>query len=593
MPGMSRLVARTREVLQTEGPMAVVRYAKRYLRRHRMYKVEIDEQELAAQRKASFPQAITISILVPLYNTPEPFLKEMIDSVTAQTYGGWELCLADGSDAQHADVGEYCQARAQQDQRIKYRRLSRNGGISENTNACIDMATGEYIALFDHDDLLVPSALYEVMKAICEQGADYVYTDEATFRSPDRTKIITAHFKPDFAPDNLRTNNYICHLSVFAREVLDAAGPFNKEYDGSQDHEMIMRLTEHAKKIVHVPKVLYLWRSHPNSTAADIGAKTYAIDAGKRAVRDQAARHGMTAEVLSSRAFPTIYRVKYDVPEKKRVSIIICTRDHLDDLRKCVDSILEKTTWPDYEIVVVDNGSKEQALFDWYEQMKKQLPGRFVVGLMDEPFNYPRLNNYGATLASGEYLLLLNNDTEVITPEWIEEMMMYVQREDVAAAGAMLYYGDRTIQHAGIILGLGADHTAGHVFSKEPSECVGYMGRACYAQDMTAVTAACMLTKASVWQKLHGMDEQLAVAFNDVDYCMRARKAGYLVVWTPFAELYHYESKSRGADTTGDKAQRLKAEAALFRKRWEAELAAGDPYYNPNFSLEYTDFSLR
>lgn len=593
MPGMSRLIARTREVLQTEGPMAVVRYAKRYLRRHRMVKVEIDEQELAMQRKASFPRDITISILVPLYNTPEPFLKEMIDSVTAQTYGGWELCLADGSDAQHADVGEYCQARSKEEPRIKYRRLSHNGGISENTNACIDMATGEYIALFDHDDLLVPSALYEVMKAICEQGADYVYTDEATFRSPDRTKIITAHFKPDFAPDNLRANNYICHLSVFARDVLTAAGPFNKEYDGSQDHEMIMRLTEHAKRIVHVPKILYLWRSHPHSTAADIGAKTYAIDAGKRAVRDQAARQGMTAEVESSRAFPTIYRIKYDIPEKKRVSIIICTRDHLEDLRKCVDSILEKTTWPDYEIVIVDNGSKDPTLFDWYEQMKKRLPGRFVVGSMDEPFNYPRLNNFGATLASGEYLLLLNNDTAVITTAWIEEMMMYVQRKDVAAAGAMLYYADHTIQHAGIILGLGADCIAGHVFSKEPAECVGYMGRACYAQDMTAVTAACMLTKAAVWRELHGMDEQLAVAFNDVDYCMRARKAGYLVVWTPFAELYHDESKSRGADTTGEKAQRLKAEAELFKQRWAAELQAGDPYYNPNFSLDYTDFSLR
>lgn len=552
-------------------------------------KVLYTDGELEAQRGVIFPKQIKISILVPLYNTPERFLDEMISSVTSQTYANWELCLADGSDDTHPEVGEFVKRLAEKDPRILYRKLEKNLGISGNTNACIDMASGNYIALFDHDDILHPAALYEVMCAICEKDADFVYTDEATFESPDLDKIITAHFKPDFAPDNLRANNYICHLSVFSREVLDRAGRFRSEYDGSQDHDMILRLTSAAEQIVHIPKLLYYWRSHPQSVAMDIDSKGYAIDAGKRAVRDSIRRDGGDARVESSRAFPTIYRIRYDLKDYPKVSILIPNKNHLEDLRRCVESILSKTTYPLFEIVIVDNGSDDPALLEYYETLK-QYP-IFKLCSLDIPFNYPKLNNRAAEVATGDYFLLLNNDTEVISPAWIEEMLMYAQRDDVAAVGAKLYYPDHTIQHAGIVLKLGKDRVAGHAFYKDPRGAVGYMGRLWYAQNVSAVTAACMLVKASAYREVGGFDESLAVAYNDVDFCLRLREKGYLLVWTPYAELYHYESKSRGADTDPERVARFEAEAELFRTRWKETLELGDPYYNPNLTLDKSDFS--
>ncbi len=549
------------------------------------------EEELERQRKESFSKHITISIVVPLYNTPEVFLKEMIQSVRNQTYGNWELCMADGSDEKHTDVGRICHSLARSDKRIKYRKLDKNLGISGNTNACLDMATGDYVGLFDHDDLLHPAALYEVMRAICDKGADFIYTDEATFESPDINKIITAHFKPDFAWDNLRANNYICHLTVFKRDLMEKSGKFRPEYDGSQDHDLMLRLTENAQRIVHIPKILYYWRSHPQSTAMDIGAKEYAITAGKNAVKESIAKAGYTAEVESSRAFPTIYRVKYELKGTPRVSIIIPNKNHSVVLKRCLDSIFEKSTYRNYEIVIIDNGSDEKELFAYYQKLERQ--NNIKILHMDDPFNYPKLNNYAAERATGEYLILLNNDIEVISPEWIEEMLMYAQRPEVGAVGAMLYYPDDTIQHAGIILGLGADRVAGHAFYRENRQAIGYMGRLCYAQDYSAVTAACMMVKASVYREVQGMDEQFQVSYNDVDFCMRIRKAGYLIVWTPYAELYHYESLTRGREDTPEKRARFEKEAALFRKRWEKELAAGDPYYNPSFTLDRSDFSLR
>ncbi len=548
-------------------------------------------EELEAQRQYKFSKDIKISILVPLYNTPEQFLHEMIRSVLDQTYSNWELCLADGSDQKHAEVKSICKKYASIDQRIKYRKLEKNLGISENTNACIDLSTGDYIALFDHDDLLHPAALYDVMVEICENGADFVYTDEATFESPNVKKIITVHCKPDFAIDNLRANNYICHLSVFSREVLEKAGKFRHEYDGSQDHDMILRLTENAKKIVHIPKILYLWRSHPMSVAMDINSKTYAIDAGKRAVRDSIRRAGYDAVVESSRAFPTIYRVKYALKSTPLVSIIIPNKNHKDDLQKCIDSILALSTYPNYEIVIVDNGSTNEDLFDYYKQLQKK--SNIKVTSLDIPFNYSKLNNHAAELASGEYYILLNNDIEIITPAWIEEMLMYAQRNDVGAVGAMLYYDDNTIQHAGVILRLGAQRIAGHAFNKVPKQDLGYMGRLCYAQNMSAVTAACMMVKASVYREVGGFDEKLLVAYNDIDFCLKIREKGYLIVWTPHAEAYHYESKTRGyEDESPEKRERFMREVALFETKWKDVLSKSDPYYNPNFSLDTSTFDL-
>ncbi len=538
-----------------------------------------------------FPKDVTFSILVPLYNTPERFLREMIESVTAQTYGKWELCLADGSDDAHDFVGRICQEYRQKDSRIKYQKLAKNEGISGNTNECYKMATGNYIALFDHDDLLHPCALFAYMQAICEKDADYIYCDEATFKGNSINHMITLHFKPDFAPDNLLANNYICHFSVFSRELLESGELFRSQFDGSQDHDMILRLTAKAKHIVHVPRILYYWRSHKGSVASSIDAKTYAIDAAKGAVADHLTRLGYrNFEIESTRAFATIFRIKYELTSRPLVSIIIPNKDHVDDLSRCVESIINLSTYDNYEIVIVENNSETAEIRTYYEEISRH-PRVQVVEYKGD-FNYSKINNFGVQYAKGEYLLLLNNDTEVITPDWMEELLMYAMRKDVGVVGAKLYYPDKTIQHAGIVIGLGAHRTAGHTHYRIPEANVGYMGRLCYAQDVTAVTGACMMVSKALYEELGGLDESFTVALNDVDFCLRVREKGFLNIFTPFAELYHYESKSRGSDKKDERALRYQQESDRFRVKWADALAKGDPYYNPNFSLDHSDFTV-
>lgn len=538
-----------------------------------------------------FPKDVTFSILVPLYNTPERFLREMIESVTAQTYGKWELCLADGSDDAHDFVGRICQEYRQKDSRIKYQKLAKNEGISGNTNECYKMATGNYIALFDHDDLLHPCVLFAYMQAICEKDADYIYCDEATFKGNSINHMITLHFKPDFAPDNLLANNYICHFSVFSRELLESGELFRSQFDGSQDHDMILRLTAKAKHIVHVPRILYYWRSHKGSVASSIDAKTYAIDAAKGAVADHLTRLGYrNFEIESTRAFATIFRIKYELTSRPLVSIIIPNKDHVDDLSRCVESIINLSTYDNYEIVIVENNSETAEIRTYYEEISRH-PRVQVVEYKGD-FNYSKINNFGVQYAKGEYLLLLNNDTEVITPDWMEELLMYAMRKDVGVVGAKLYYPDKTIQHAGIVIGLGAHRTAGHTHYRIPEANVGYMGRLCYAQDVTAVTGACMMVSKALYEELGGLDESFTVALNDVDFCLRVREKGFLNIFTPFAELYHYESKSRGSDKKDERALRYQQESDRFRVKWADALAKGDPYYNPNFSLDHSDFTM-
>lgn len=538
-----------------------------------------------------FPKDVTFSILVPLYNTPERFLREMIESVTAQTYGKWELCLADGSDDAHDFVGRICQEYRQKDSRIKYQKLAKNEGISGNTNECYKMATGNYIALFDHDDLLHPCVLFAYMQAICEKDADYIYCDEATFKGNSINHMITLHFKPDFAPDNLLANNYICHFSVFSRELLESGELFRSQFDGSQDHDMILRLTAKAKHIVHVPRILYYWRSHKGSVASSIDAKTYAIDAAKGAVADHLTRLGYrNFEIESTRAFATIFRIKYELTSRPLVSIIIPNKDHVDDLSRCVESIINLSTYDNYEIVIVENNSETAEIRTYYEEISRH-PRVQVVEYKGD-FNYSKINNFGVQYAKGEYLLLLNNDTEVITPDWMEELLMYAMRKGVGVVGAKLYYPDKTIQHAGIVIGLGAHRTAGHTHYRIPEANVGYMGRLCYAQDVTAVTGACMMVSKALYEELGGLDESFTVALNDVDFCLRVREKGFLNIFTPFAELYHYESKSRGSDKKDERALRYQQESDRFRVKWADALAKGDPYYNPNFSLDHSDFTV-
>ena len=579
------------------------------------------EETRREQENTKFEYEPLISILVPLYNTPEKFLRDMVESVLAQTYSNWQLCLADGSDAEHIElvsriVKEYQDKDAQQNtgdaagkrlkNRISYMKLEKNEGISGNTNHCLELAEGEYIGLFDHDDILHPEVLYWYVKAINEEKADYLYCDETTFKGDDINKMITMHFKPDYAIDNLRANNYICHFSVFKRTLLDGTELFRTKFDGSQDHDMILRLTDRAEHIVHIPKLLYYWRSHAGSVASDINAKPYAIEAAKGAVADHLRRHGYDHfKITSTRAFETIFKISYEVVGTPKISIVIPNCEHAEDLKRCIDSIYEKSVYDNYEIIVVENGSKGSEIKGYYEELKNGSL-KDIVKVVDfyenglhlnadgskPAFNYSAVVNYGVSKSTGEYIVLLNNDTQVITVNWMEELLMYAQRSDVGAVGAKLYFPDRKIQHAGVVLKLGAHRTAGHSHYGQAGMNLGYMGRLCYAQDVSAVTGACLMVSRAKYDEVGGFDEGFQVSLNDVDFCLKLRDKGYLNVFTPFAELFHYESLSRGLDLEGENAKRYEAESEHFRTKWKKVLDKGDPYYNPNFSLDRSDFSL-
>ena len=551
-----------------------------------------DDAERERQKNTVFDRMVKVSVLTPLWNTPENFLREMIESVQAQTYQNWELCLADGSDDAHAYVGEICREYAAKDSRIVYKKLEKNGGIAENTNRCLEMATGEFVAPFDHDDLLHPCVLYEYVKVINEKDADYIYCDEATFKNGDVNQMITMHFKPDYAIDNLRANNYICHFSMFDKKLLEGTELYRTKFDGSQDHDMILRLTDKARNVVHVPKLLYYWRQHAGSVSSGVEAKPYVVESARGAVADHLRRHGFANfKITSTRAFETIFKITYEIIGEPKISIIIPNKDHVEDLRRCITSIIEKSTYDNYEIIVVENNSETREIFAYYEELANNPAVKIITYKGD--FNYSAINNLGVSEASGEYVLLLNNDIQIITVNWMEELLMYAQRPDVGAVGAKLYYPDKTIQHAGVVIGLGAHRTAGHVHYRQKRENLGYMGRLCYAQNMSAVTGACLLVKKALYEEAGGLDESFAVSLNDVDFCLKLRRLGYLNVFTPFAEAYHYESASRGSDMTGEAAARYNDESARFREKWKEQLEAGDPYFNPNFSLDKSDFSLR
>ncbi len=573
------------------------------------------EETRAQQEKAVFEKMPLISILVPLYNTPEKFLRDMIESVLYQTYSNWQLCLADGSDAEHigtvsAIVREYQKTEKSLNHdgtsKISYVKLEKNEGIAGNTNHCLELAKGEYIGLFDHDDILHPEVLYWYVKAINEENADYIYCDETTFKGDDINRMITMHFKPDYAIDNLRANNYICHFSVFKRTLLDGTELFRTKFDGSQDHDMILRLTDRAEHIVHVPKLLYYWRSHAGSVASDISAKPYAIEAAKGAVADHLRRHGYEHfKITSTRAFETIFKITYEVMGNPKISIVIPNCEHAEDLKRCITSIYEKSVYDNYEIIVVENGSKGSEIKGYYEELANgslkdivKVVDYYEGGAHLNPdgskpsFNYSAVVNYGVQHSTGEYIIFLNNDTQVITVNWMEELLMYAQRKDVGAVGGKLYFPDRKIQHAGVVLKLGAHRTAGHSHYGQEGMNLGYMGRLCYAQDVSAVTGACMMVSRAKYDEVGGYDESFEVSLNDVDFCLKLREKGYLNVFTPFAELYHYESLSRGLDLEGENAKRYEAESEHFRTKWKEVLDKGDPYYNPNFSLDRSDFSL-
>ena len=569
------------------------------------------EKELQEQRKNPPEHGPIISIVVPVYRTPEIYLREMIESVVNQTYGNWELCLADASpkgeqlrqdlkkikgrktrealmkipdgDTELTSVIREYQLK---DSRIRYEILKENKSIAENSNAAMEMATGDFVGLLDHDDTLEPNALYEVARKICEDDrVDVVYTDEDKINSKG-TKHLTPNMKPDFNLDLLRSNNYICHLFVVRRILMEKVGGFRKEFDGAQDYDFILRCTEEAEKIAHVHKVLYHWRTHEKSTSDNPESKIYAFHAGRRAVEAHLQRLGIQAEVEETCDLG-YYRVKYPVIGSPMVSILIPNKDQLQTLKKCLKSIWEKTEYTNYEILIIENNSTEKETFEFY----KKIDGRHHVRVLywDKEFNYSSINNFGAAQAKGEYLLLLNNDTEVITKGWMKELLSHCQRPEVGMVGAKLYFPDNTIQSAGTIIGMGG--MADHAFVNMDRKKSGYMHRASIQVDMSGVTAACAMVKRSVYEEVHGLEEKLTVAFNDVDLGLKIVTAGYLIVFDPYAELYHYESKSRGVND--EKKERHEREVKYTQEKWADFLAAGDPCYNQNLTLAKHNFSLR
>lgn len=557
------------------------------------------------------------SICVPLYRTPEPCLRRLIESVQAQTYDNWELCLADGTDGDLVErlVEEYSAA----DERIYYHHLTENLGIAENTNAAFSLAKGEWIGLLDHDDCLAEDALYEVLAAAGEgparaslvrnyenywmyhEKAEAVYTDEDKIDEEEKEHF-QPHFKPDFNVDLLRSNNYITHFFAVKREIVERVGGFSKDYEGAQDYDFIFRCTSEANRVAHVPRILYHWRISQGSTADNPASKEYAFEAGKRAIEAHLDRMGEKAKV-SQRMDLGFYRVHYPVQGNPKVSILIPNKDEADTLQTCLASIA-KSTYQNYQIIIIENNSTQAETFALYEELtgQKYESGKVLQGTLengcevrvvtyDGNFNYSAINNFGASYADGEYFVLLNNDIELLTEDWLEEMLGNCQREEVGIVGARLQYPDKTIQHAGIVVGMGG--IAGNLFVGMKAERSGYLHKASIQLNYSAVTAACLMVSADLYRQVGGFAERLSVAFNDVDFCLKVRKAGYLVVYNPEVRAIHYESKSRGAEDTPQKQKRFEGEINYMKKHWVRILKEGDPYYNPNLSLNKSNYALK
>lgn len=548
----------------------------------------ISRKEKIFQKNKIFNKKIKISIITPLFNTPKKYLKEMINSVLAQTYNNWELCLVDGSDDKYSYLENICKKYSKKDNRIKYKKLIKNEGISENSNRAIEISTGDYIGLLDHDDILHPSALFYIMQEICNKDADFIFTDEATFNNNNKY-IVSKHFKPDYAIDTLRSNNYICHFLIFSRKIMEVAGVFRSEYDGSQDHNLVLRYTSIASKIIHISKLLYFWRSHDSSVASNINTKKYAIEAGINAVNDNISKHGINAKVESTVIYPTLYRIYYEIINNPYISIIIYTKDNIINLKRCIKSIINKTTYKNYEIIIVDNNSTDENILNYYLSLKNYENIRIIFS-ENKVLTYSEGYNFGVKFSKGEQLIFLSNNIELISHNWIEEMLMYSQREDIGIVGIKIYNTNNTIKHAGIVTEF--NNIAFYTYNGQNKNTIGYMGNLHYTQNKSAVTSACMMIKKKTFIDINQFDINIKYIFNDIDLCFKTRKAGYLIVWTPFAEAYYYVSESIESDT-----QKLelfyKQDTAFLKEKWKNELESGDPYYNSNFSFINPGYSYK
>ena len=545
------------------------------------------EETLETQRKQKFDYSPLISIAVPAYQTPVEFLRQMIESLIVQTYSNWELCIVNASpdnEEMQKVLAEYSAG----DSRVRFCNLKENLGIAENTNRAFAMTKGEFVGLLDHDDLLAPNALYEIVKILQDHPqADALYTDEDKVTT-ELDEHFQPHLKPDFNLDLLRSNNYICHFFVVRKSIVEKAGGFRKEFDGAQDYDFIFRCTENAGEVLHVPEILYHWRTHKASTADNPASKMYAFEAGKRAIEAHLERTGTKGEVSHTQDLG-FYRVKYPVQGKPLVSVIIPNKDEKETLQTCLEMLEKNTGYQNFEIIIVENNSTTDEIFRYY----KELSGNRKIHLLrwGKEFNYSATNNFAVAHAKGEYLLFLNNDVKSINPDWLEEMLGVCQRPEVGGVGAKLIYPDNTIQHAGCVIGMGG--IAGHMFVDMPADRTGYLHKASLLQDMSAVTAACLLMKKEVFEQAGGFTEELAVAFNDVDLCLKVRKNGYLIVYDPYAKLYHMESKTRGAEDSKEKVRRFQTEIEYMRCHWIDILKNGDPCYNKNLSLTKWNYSLK
>ena len=545
------------------------------------------EETLETQRKQKFDYSPLISIAVPAYQTPVEFLRQMIESLIVQTYSNWELCIVNASpdnEEMQKVLAEYSAG----DSRVRFCNLKENLGIAENTNRAFAMTKGEFVGLLDHDDLLAPNALYEIVKILQDHPqADALYTDEDKVTT-ELDEHFQPHLKPDFNLDLLRSNNYICHFFVVRKSIVEKAGGFRKEFDGAQDYDFIFRCTENAGEVLHVPEILYHWRTHKASTADNPASKMYAFEAGKRAIEAHLERTGTEGEVSHTQDLG-FYRVKYPVQGKPLVSVIIPNKDEKETLQTCLEMLEKNTGYQNFEIIIVENNSTTDEIFRYY----KELSGNRKIHLLrwGKEFNYSAINNFAVAHAKGEYLLFLNNDVKSINPDWLEEMLGVCQRPEVGGVGAKLIYPDNTIQHAGCVIGVGG--IAGHMFVDMPADRTGYLHKASLLQDMSAVTAACLLMKKEVFEQAGGFTEELAVAFNDVDLCLKVRKNGYLIVYDPYAKLYHMESKTRGAEDSKEKVRRFQTEIEYMRCHWIDILKNGDPCYNKNLSLTKWNYSLK
>ena len=546
-------------------------------------------RELKEQRAANL-QGPKISVVVPVYNTPLRFFNQMVASVQRQTYQNWQLVLVDASDGDHPEPGALARRRAAKDPRILYKKVE-NQRIAGNTTAGFALATGEYLVLLDHDDLLYPNALFECVQVIQKTSADFVYSDEIVLDASLK-KLGGYHFKPDFAPDYLRGCNYITHLACFSRPLLDEAGAWESlEFEGAQDHDLLLRLTEKAKRIEHIKKVLYIWRGHAGSTASGMEAKPYAIAAGERAIDAHLARVGLPGKARAVEGAPGAFQIRYELTANPLISVLIPNKDHVDDLERCLSSLYKNAGYDNFEVLVLENNSTDPATESYYAALPAAYP-RCRVLRYEGAFNFSAVNNFGAAQAKGEHLLLLNNDIEVLSPDFLRELLSYSQRADVGAVGAKLYYPDDTIQHAGVIMGING--SAGHSHKGYPRAAVGDLYRLVTAQDYMAVTGACLMTKTALYRAAGGLDEErFAVAYNDVDYCLKLWQQGLHNVFTPRAEAYHHESKSRGLDTTPENAARYAQEKANFYAKYQAYIDQYDPYYNPHFNNLFENFGLK